>query len=270
VLAGAEGRHATTVRRLSAGERADLTDGVGTIAECVVKSARPGALELAVLARRKEPAPDPRVVIVQAIPKGDRGELAVETMTEVGVDVVVPWSAERCVVRWRGDRADKGVARWRSTALAAAKQSRRSWFPQVTAVAGIAAVAELVQAAALALLLDPDAPQALASVATPTAGAGIGDDGARDDGARDIGARDDGARDDGARDDGARDDGGRDDGGRDIVLVVGPEGGISEQEAALLTQAGAIGARLGPTVLRASSAGAVAAALIMSSSGRWA
>jgi 16S rRNA (uracil1498-N3)-methyltransferase len=260
VLAGAEGRHATTVRRLSAGERADLTDGVGTIAECVVKSARPGALELAVLARRKEPAPDPRVVIVQAIPKGDRGELAVETMTEVGVDVVVPWSAERCVVRWRGDRADKGVARWRSTALAAAKQSRRSWFPQVTAVAGIAAVAELVQAAALALLLDPDAPQALASVATPTAGAGIGDDGARDDGARDDGARDDGARDDGARDIGAR----------DIVLVVGPEGGISEQEAALLTQAGAIGARLGPTVLRASSAGAVAAALIMSSSGRWA
>jgi 16S rRNA (uracil1498-N3)-methyltransferase len=240
VLVGAEGRHATTVRRLSAGERADLTDGVGTIAECVVKSARPGALELAVLARRKEPAPDPRVVIVQAIPKGDRGELAVETMTEVGVDVVVPWSAERCVVRWRGDRADKGVARWRSTALAAAKQSRRSWFPQVTAVAGIAAVAELVQGAALALLLDPDAPQALASVATPTAGAGIGDDGASDDGARDI------------------------------VLVVGPEGGISEQEAALLTQAGAIGARLGPTVLRASSAGAVAAALIMSSSGRWA
>ena len=260
MLAGAEGRHATTVRRLSAGERADLTDGVGTIAECVVNSARPGALELAVLARRKEPAPDPRVVIVQAIPKGDRGELAVETMTEVGVDVVVPWSAERCVVRWRGDRADKGVARWRSTALAAAKQSRRSWFPQVTAVAGIAAVAELVQAAALALLLDPDAPQALASVATPTAGAGIGDDGARDDGARD----------DGGRDDGARDDGARDDGGRDIVLVVGPEGGISEQEAALLTQAGAIGARLGPTVLRASSAGAVAAALIMSSSGRWA
>jgi 16S rRNA (uracil1498-N3)-methyltransferase len=240
VLVGAEGRHATTVRRLSAGERADLTDGVGTIAECVVKSARPGALELAVLARRKEPAPDPRVVIVQAIPKGDRGELAVETMTEVGVDVVVPWSAERCVVRWRGDRADKGVARWRSTALAAAKQSRRSWFPQVTAVAGIAAVAELVQGAALALLLDPDAPQALASVATPTTGAGIGDDGASDDGARDI------------------------------VLVVGPEGGISEQEAALLTQAGAIGARLGPTVLRASSAGAVAAALIMSSSGRWA
>jgi len=238
VLAGAEGRHATTVRRLSAGERADLTDGAGTVAECVVKSARPGVLELTVLARHTQPAPSPRVVVVQAIPKGDRGELAVETMTEVGVDVVVPWSAERCVVRWRGDRADKGVARWRSTALAAAKQSRRSWFPEVTAGAGTAAVAELVQAAALALLLDPDAPQPLASIVTCAA--------------RDVGSGRDG------------------DGARDIVLVVGPEGGISEREAALLAQAGAVGARLGLTVLRASSAGAVAAALVMSSSGRWA
>jgi 16S rRNA (uracil1498-N3)-methyltransferase len=225
-LSGAEGRHATTVRRLAPGERADLTDGAGTLAECVVKSARPGVLELSVLARRVQPAPAPRVVVVQAIPKGDRGELAVETMTEVGVDVIVPWSAERCVVRWRGERADKGVARWRSTAAAAAKQSRRSWFPEVTEVAQTAAVAERVAAASLALLLDPDAPCGLAELTAPASG--------------------------------------------DIVLLVGPEGGISPQEADQLAASGAVGARLGPTVLRASSAGAVAAALIMSASGRWA
>lgn len=242
MLAGAEGRHATTVRRLGAGERADLTDGAGTVAECVVESVRPGQLELAVLARRTDPGPDPRVVVVQAIPKGDRGELAVETMTEVGVDVVVPWSAERCVVRWRGDRADKGVARWRSTALAASKQSRRSWFPEVTPVAGTAAVADLVQRAALALLLDPEAPQSLASLAAQATGTGRP----------------------------ARRGTTTGNGASDIILIVGPEGGISEQEAAVLTDAGAIGARLGPTVLRASSAGAVAAALVMSSAGRWA
>jgi 16S rRNA (uracil1498-N3)-methyltransferase len=226
VLSGAEGRHATTVRRLGAGERVDLTDGAGTMAECVVKSARAGVLELSVLARRVQPAPAPRVVVVQAIPKGDRGELAVETMTEVGVDVIVPWSAERCVVRWRGERADKGVARWRSTAAAAAKQSRRSWFPEVTEVAQTAAVSERVAAASLALLLDPDAPRGLAELIAPVSG--------------------------------------------DIVLLVGPEGGISPQEADQLAASGAVGARLGPTVLRASSAGAVAAALIMSASGRWA
>lgn len=243
MLAGAEGRHATTVRRLGPGERADLTDGVGTLAECVVRSARPGILELTVLTRRVQPAPAPRVVVVQAIPKGDRGEQAVETMTEVGVDVMVPWSAERCVVRWRGDREDKGVARWRSTALQAAKQSRRSWFPEVTAVAQTAAVAERVRSAGLALLLDPDAPEALAAIAAWAAGGTVAGGTVAGEGGSAAG---------------------------DIVLLVGPEGGISPPEADLLTEAGAVGARLGPTVLRASSAGAVAAALVMSASGRWA
>lgn len=225
MLAGAEGRHAGTVRRLAPGERVDLTDGSGTIAECRVTGIRPGAVELAVLARRAEPQPDPRLVVVQAIPKGDRGELAVETMTEVGVDVVVPWAAERCVVRWRADRADKGVARWRSTAVAAAKQSRRSWFPEITEVMSTGAVAERVRDARLALLLDPEASQPLGAVQPPPIG--------------------------------------------EVVLVIGPEGGISPQEAEVLVEAGAVGARLGPTVLRASSAGAVAAAVLLSASRRW-
>jgi 16S rRNA (uracil1498-N3)-methyltransferase len=192
----------------------------------VITAVRPGTVELAVRERRAEPRPEPSVTVVQALPKGDRGELAVETMTEVGVDVVVPWAAERCVVRWRGDKADKGVARWRSTALAAAKQSRRAWFPEVTEVAGTAEVARRVSQASLALLLDPDAADPLAAVALPAAG--------------------------------------------EIVLIVGPEGGIAPQEASLLAEAGAVPARLGPTVLRASSAGPVAAALVFSAAGRWA
>jgi 16S rRNA (uracil1498-N3)-methyltransferase len=214
------------VLRLAAGQRLDLTDGAGTRAECVVTEVRPGAVQLAVLARSAEPAPQPSVAVVQAIPKGDRGELAVETMTEVGVDVVIPWSAEHCVVRWRGDKAAKGAARWRSTALAAAKQSRRAWFPEVTEVAATGAVLDRVRRASLALLLDPDAPDPLTALTPPAAG--------------------------------------------EVVLIVGPEGGISPAEAGELTAAGAVGARLGPTVLRASSAGAVAAAVLLSQSGRWA
>jgi 16S rRNA (uracil1498-N3)-methyltransferase len=244
VLSGAEGRHATTVRRLGPGERTDLTDGVGTMVECVITSARPGLLELAVLARHTQPAPRPRVVVVQAIPKGDRGEQAVETMTEVGVDVVVPWAAERCVAVWRGERADKGLARWRSTAAAAAKQSRRVWFPDVTPVAQTSAVTELVRRAGLALLLDPDAAQPLATLSLATLPLATLPLAASADTVSAPGAG-------------------------DVVLVVGPEGGISPQESALLVEAGAVGVRLGPTVLRASSAGAAAAALIMSASGRW-
>lgn len=234
MLAGAEGRHAATVRRLAPGERLDLTDGAGTLAEGRVTAVRPGTVELAVLARRVEPAPEPRLVVIQAIPKGDRGELAVETMTEVGVDVIVPWAAERCVAVWRGERAEKGAARWRSTAVAAAKQSRRAWFPEITPMASTAAVAGRVRAARLALLLDPEAPDPLAGLA--------------DSGGQLV----------------------QDRPGSEVVLIVGPEGGVAPAEAELLARSGAAGARLGPTVLRASTAGAVAAALLLSASGRWA
>ena len=225
MLTGPEGRHAATVRRLANGERADVTDGRGTMAECVVTGTGRGTLELAVLTRRADPVPDPRIVVVQAIPKGDRGELAVELMTEVGVDIVVPWSAERCVARWHGERAARALARWRATAREAAKQARRSRFLDVTAPAATRDVAERVSAASLAILLDPEAPDPMGRMPLPRSG--------------------------------------------DIVLIVGPEGGVSPAEATALVQAGAASARLGPSVLRASCAGAVAGALALSGCGRW-
>jgi 16S rRNA (uracil1498-N3)-methyltransferase len=226
VLSGAEGRHAATVRRLSAGERADVTDGAGTIAECVVSGAGSGVIELAVVARHAVPAPEPRIVVVQAIPKGDRGELAVEIMTEVGVDAVVAWEAERCVARWRGERADRSLARWQATAREAAKQSRRAWIPEVTGPEATPAIVGRVAAAGLAILLDPEAPTGLGR----------------------IGMR----------------------GHAEIVMIVGPEGGLSPAETEAMVRAGAVPARLGPTVMRSSSAGAVAAALALAASGRWA
>lgn len=214
------------MRRLAAGERADVTDGAGTVAECVVTAVRPGSVDLEVLATRTEPAAEPSIVVVQAIPKGDRGELAVEIMTEVGVDAVVAWQAERCVARWRGDRAGKALARWQATAREAAKQSRRAWIPEVTGPETTPAIARRVAAADLAVRLDPDGSAALGRLRLPDRG--------------------------------------------EIVLIVGPEGGVSPAEADSLAQAGAVTARLGPTVLRSSSAGAVAAALALTGSGRWA
>src|SRR5690242_8231565 len=131
-LDGPEGRHAATVRRLVAGERVDLTDGAGLVAECVVTAATAGSLRLSVLARRREPRPDPALVVAQALPKGDHGPLAVDLMTEGGVDVIVPWAARRCVTRWEGARGDRALDRWRATAAQAAKQSRWAWLPEVT------------------------------------------------------------------------------------------------------------------------------------------
>src|SRR6478736_2556583 len=150
LLSGAEGRHAATVRRLRPGERAEVTDGAGLVAECVVAGPADGGLGLTVLARREVPFPDPAITVVQAIPKGDRGELAVEEMTEVGVDRIVPWAAARCVPVWRGARGERSLARWRLTAREAAKQSRRAWIPEVTDVASSSWVAQLIGRAASA------------------------------------------------------------------------------------------------------------------------
>jgi len=219
LLTGAEGRHAAVVRRLRVGERADLSDGAGTLASGVVSSVGPDAVAVSV------PPPAPRITVVQALAKGDRGELAVETMTEVGVDDLVAWSAARSVTRWEGTRGQRSLAKWQVVAREAAKQSRRAWIPGVTGPASLADVVALVSSAPCAVLLAVDAAVPLSRVALPSSG--------------------------------------------DVVLVVGPEGGISPAERSALTTAGAIEARLGPTVLRTSTAGAAAAAVLLSRCGRW-
>jgi 16S rRNA (uracil1498-N3)-methyltransferase len=225
VLSGPEGRHAAVVRRLRPGERADLSDGAGTLASGVVDSASPQSVAVTVRSVLLVPAPSPRITVIQALAKGDRGELAVEMMTEVGVDAVVAWSAERSVVRWEGSRGERSLLRWASVAREAAKQSRRAWIPSVSGPASLPEVSRAVSAAACAVVLEADAAVPLSGLALPVAG--------------------------------------------EIVLVVGPEGGVSPGERSALAAAGAIEARLGPTVLRTSTAGTAAAAVLLSRSGRW-
>ncbi len=225
LLDGPEGRHAATVRRLRPGERADLLDGAGQVAECVVREALKDTLRLTVHALYGTPPPKPRLVVAQGLPKGDRGELAVEMMTEAGVDEIVPWAASRCVVQWKGERVAKPLARWRATAREAGKQSRRFHLPRVADLASTAQVADRLREAALAVVLHEEAERPLSGLDLPSDG--------------------------------------------DIMLVVGPEGGIAPEELARFRAAGAIPAILGPTVLRTSTAGVAAAAVLLSRSGRW-
>jgi 16S rRNA (uracil1498-N3)-methyltransferase len=163
LLGGDEGRHAARVRRLAVGEPVWIGDGAGTVLDCVVDSVHREGLSLRVCARRSVPAPAPRLVVVQAPPKGERGELAVELLTELGADEIVPWAASRCVVRWDDARAERAVERWRRTAREAAKQSRRAWLPAIAAVHSTAEVAGRL-AEAVGLVLHEDASAGLASV----------------------------------------------------------------------------------------------------------
>ena len=244
-LDGPEGRHAALVRRLQPGELLDLTDGRGLVAHCVVLRTAGQALALEVRDLIEEPAPSPRLTVVQGLAKGDRGETAVETMTEIGVDVIVPWSASRSITQWKADRGAKSLEKWRGTAREAAKQSRRGWWPEVTEPASTAKVAKLLATATLPIVLHEEAALGLADVAPPRRSDGMTDGGLMTDGGvpgSDV---------------------------AEIVLVVGPEGGISPEELAQFAEAGAEPYRMGPTVLRTSTAGTAAAAVLLARSGRW-
>lgn len=226
-LDGDEGYHAATVQRIQVGESVLLADGEGRLAHGnVVDVPAKDQVLVEVVAITVAPPPQPRVLVVQAIPKGDRGELAVEMLTEVGVDVVIPWAAQRCVAQWKGDKEDKGVAKWRTAAREAAKQSRRPRTPQITNLASTKDVIRLISETQHAWVLHEDGDVRLSGISVPIQG--------------------------------------------DLLLVVGPEGGVSSEELEAFSNAGAQVVRLGPTVLRTSTAGTVAAGIVMSRTTRWA
>lgn len=224
-LGGDEGRHAVVVRRLRAGEQLLLTDGAGARVTCTVTETAKASLTASVDLVEQVPTEEPHVTVVQAIPKGERAELAVEMLTEVGVDVIVPWAAERCVGVWREDRATKALARWRSTAREAAKQARRVHFPEVTDQARTPDVTALLEAASVPVVLHEAASGPIGNLPIPGRGR--------------------------------------------IVVVVGPEGGISDAELAAFAAVGAEPVRLGSSVLRTSTAGVAAVAALLARTRRW-
>ncbi|HTY34981.1 16S rRNA (uracil(1498)-N(3))-methyltransferase [Mycobacterium sp.] len=226
---GDEGFHAATVRRIRPGEQLVLGDGAGELARCEVEHAGRDGLRARVLARWSVEPGHPAVTVVQALPKSDRTELAIELATEAGADAFLAWQAARCVASWQGPRADKGLRRWRAVARSAGRQSRRAHIPPVGGVLSTAALTQRVRdevaAGTAVLALHESATDRLANAH--------------------VGQAD------------------------SVFLVVGPEGGIAPDEVAALTEAGAVAVRLGPQVLRTSTAAAVALGALGVLTPRW-
>ncbi|WP_108251170.1 16S rRNA (uracil(1498)-N(3))-methyltransferase [Planctomonas deserti] len=235
-LVGAEAKHAVTVSRVRVGETLELGDGAGTLARGIVTRADAAELVLQVESVERVPPRSPRIQLAQALAKGDRDELAVQAATELGVDGVLPWSAARSISRWQGHKVAKGRERWAAIVREAAKQSIRPWLPTVGELMTTRQLAELAGSTRM-LLLEPTATSAISDLRLADAdGAG-----------RNAEADPD----------------------RDIVLVVGPEGGIAPEELETLTRAGATAVRLGPEVLRTSTAGPAAIAVLNVALARW-
>ena len=227
-LSGPEAKHVTTVSRAKVGDDLLVGNGRGLFAWGVIETIESGRVGVRVSAVRSDEPVTPGLVLVQALAKGDRDELAIQAATELGVSRIIPWAASRSVSRWEGQKKEKGRARWETIVREASKQSIRSFVPPVEQIVSTAELAAIAGTARV-LLLDPTAGETLSDF-SPL----IGDKPLSD-----------------------------------ILLVVGPEGGISAAEIASLTAAGARAVRLGDTVLRTSTAGPAALAVLNVALGRW-
>ncbi len=208
---------------MAPGELVEVGDGHGRVVRTRVVTVDKDRLCLEVLGSRVEPIARPRLVVAQSLVRD--AETAVDLLTQVGVDEIVPFAAARSVVRWPEQRAERGRARWQAAAREAAKQSRRAWVPEVTEALDLAGLIERLPATGLAVVLHEQAAAWLVDLVVPQQG--------------------------------------------DLVVVVGPEGGLTDEEVASLGRAGAYPVRLGPEVVRAVAAGMVAAAALLSRTPRW-
>jgi 16S rRNA (uracil1498-N3)-methyltransferase len=223
IVGGAEARHAVTVSRIASGESISIGNGAGLIISGTVVSAEHTEFVVEVETLIEIPAPSPAIWLVQALAKGDRDEQAVQQATELGVDGVIPWSAQRSIVKWEGAKVRKGHDRWSAIVREASKQSVRSWVPEVGDLASLSVLVALAAVTRM-LLLEPTAELAMSALEPDE---------------------------------------------RDVVIVVGPEGGISPSELSRLEAAGATPVRLGETILRTSTAGPSAIAVLNARLGRW-
>ncbi|MCU1585363.1 MAG: rRNA ((1498)-N(3))-methyltransferase [Microbacteriaceae bacterium] len=222
-VSGPEARHAVTVSRIAVGESIAVGNGAGLVVRGRVVSADPTAFVVEVESVLETPAATPAVWLAQALAKGDRDEHAVQQATELGVDGVIPWAAQRSIVKWEGPKLRKGHDRWTAIVREASKQSMRAWVPEVADLASTLVLSALAAETRM-LVLEPTADESLTDV-TPD--------------------------------------------GRDVVLVVGPEGGIAPAELSRLESAGSTLVRLGDTILRTSTAGPAAIAVLNARLQRW-
>ncbi len=126
VLEAADRHHLQRVLRLRAGAEITVGDGKGRWRPAVLgeelQPLGPVATEAAAL---------PPLAVGFAVVKGDRPDLVVRALTEVGIDRIVPLHSARSVVRWTVSRRLEAVERLRRVVRSAGMQSRRVWLPEV-------------------------------------------------------------------------------------------------------------------------------------------
>lgn len=221
-LHDAEAHHASTVSRVRVGEQLSVGNGRGLMIEAEVIGVSKENVELIVKSFEVIHEQPLQIFLVQALAKTDRDERAIEACTELGIDVVIPWAAERSISKWVGPKIEKGLIRWSTIVREATKQSIRAYIPLVEPLQKTAQLISRLDGFNV-LVLDPTGTQTLGAVDLDQ---------------------------------------------RDIAVVVGPEGGITENEITLFVQSGANIVTIGSNILRTSTAGPAALAVLNAKLGR--
>lgn len=224
-LGGPEAKHAISVRRMTIGESISVSDGSGVKMRGKVTKVKKETLEISIESIEELFAPKSQLVLVQALAKGDRDELAIQACTELGLFGVIPWQADRSISIWKAEKKQKGQARWQSIVTEAAKQSLRAFIPRVEQVLDSQELISALEVFDQVLILEPEADKSITEINPPAEGK--------------------------------------------VAIVVGPEGGISEQELESFKKAGFSSVRLGRGVLRTSTAGMAAVSYLQAKLGDW-
>ena len=230
-LASDDAKHAK-VLRLAPGEHVAVIDADSDYFECEIVDFS-DTLPLVSIARHAEAdEAGPQVILLQGLAKGDKMETVIRHATEVGVAAFVPMSCKRSVVKLDGKKAAAKTERWRAIAKSAAMQSGQARIPEVSEPVPVREAASMLAEATAVLVCWEEAPES-ASLHEAVQGALLETLTPADD---------------------AR-----------IAVVVGPEGGLSEEEvhALLASSPRARLVTLGPSILRTETAGIVAPALAL-------
>ena len=223
-VAGDEAHHAIKVLRIKLGEEILVSDGAGNWVRAVVENIEKKTFRAKVLERGFQEEKSPRLIVVQGLPKSDRVKDAIEILVESGVDLIIPWQADRSISKWQKD----SLGKWQSAAVAATKQSRRFRKPEIIDGLSLSELLEIESENSAFLVMHESATTKLSEVVTSKFA--------------DM---------------------------SEIIIVIGPEGGISDSELALLEGAGAHIVGLGPEVFRSAHAGGAALSAVSALIGRW-
>jgi 16S rRNA (uracil1498-N3)-methyltransferase len=223
-VTGDEAHHAIKVLRINLGEEILISDGNGNWVRAAVEKIEKKSFSAKVLERGVQEQRSPKIIVVQGIPKSDRIKEAIEILVESGVDLIIPWQAERSISKWQKD----SLRKWQAVASAATKQSRRFRTTEIIEELSISQLLEVESDRSAILVMHESATKKLSTIVSSKFA--------------DL---------------------------DEIIVVVGPEGGVSENELAQFEAAGAHVVALGPEVFRSAHAGGAAISAISALIGRW-